>query len=358
MKRIAIARAMALGLFRDTGALAMAFVTPPVVFVIFALIFSRTGGADLQVAVAIADEVGSADSQAVIEALGEASTIRPVGEVQISRAGVEAMLRRGEADAALVLSPAPQPGPPAFFTVLEAPSREIAAVVLDGTIRELLRQSTAVAPLPLDRVSVGPDSVIPVSIPYYAAAVALLFLLLSSVQGALSLQEERESGLFDRITGGPGGVRPVVEGKFLFLTVQGVIQAALIFAAAIVGFGVDLSGVWGLWFATTVLCAAAAAGMGILLVCLCRTKRQAHTIGNIIILILSALGGSMVPRFLMPPEMQVLGWATPNTWGLEAYAGFLWRGEGPEALIVPFSLLAGAALVSLIAASLITRRWS
>ena len=59
-----------------------------------------------------------------------------------------------------------------------------------------------------------------------------MFLLFAAMQGALSLVDERQSGLADRLMAGPGGLAVVVLGKFLFLVGQGLVQAGLIFAAA------------------------------------------------------------------------------------------------------------------------------
>lgn len=360
MKRFVVARALALGLFRDFGALAMAFVLPPAVFVIFALIFARTAGADIQVGIAIADLVDSAETRTLKDTVIDAPTVRLVPPAQASRDGIEAMLRRGEADAGLVIGPAEAPGAPPSLIVLFSPAREIAGTVLSGTVRRTLIDTlgAGMPPLPVSEESVGPDIAVPVSIPYYAAAVAMLFLLLAACQGALSLHEERESGLLDRMSGGPGGVAPVIDGKFLYLTVQGTVQVGVIFAVAAFGFGVEIRPVFLPWLATTILCAAAAAGLGLFFVTLCRTRRQAMTAGNIMVMILSALGGSMIPRFFMPPEIQTLGWATPNTWGLEAYGTLLWRGDSMEALVLPWGLLGGAALAGVIGARIAAARWA
>jgi ABC-2 type transport system permease protein len=88
----------------------------------------------------------------------------------------------------------------------------------------------------------------------------------------------------------------------------------------------------------------------------CTTRRQAHSVATVVVLILSALGGSMVPRFLMPPLMQDIGWLTPNTWALEAYLALFWREEPLAALLLPLVVLFGAAALGLVAAQLFARR--
>ena len=94
------------------------------------------------------------------------------------------------------------------------------------------------------------------------------------------------------------------------------------------GYGVDLPGHVVGWTLTTAAVAICASGLALALVAACQNRRQAMNISNVAILIVSAIGGSMVPRFFMPPLMQSLGWLTPNTWGLEAYASVFWR-EAP-----------------------------
>jgi ABC-2 type transport system permease protein len=182
---------------------------------------------------------------------------------------------------------------------------------------------------------------------YYAGAVAILFLLFSSVHGAITLLEERDSGVLDRVLAGPGRMAVLVNGKFLFLVLQGFVQVGVIFVLAWLAYGVDLPARLLPWAVTTLLAAAMAAALALAVASWCHTRRQAQTLANVLILVLSAIGGSMVPRFFMPDLLQDLGWLTPNTWALEAYTAIFWRDETLGALVLPWSMLLLAALVGL-----------
>jgi ABC-2 type transport system permease protein len=183
---------------------------------------------------------------------------------------------------------------------------------------------------------------------YYAGAVAMMFLLFSALTGASTYVEEQESGLLARISLGIGGAGVVIDGKFLFLTVQGFIQVTVVFLVAWLAFDLDLPSAVIPWAATTLTASFAAAGLALAFVTLCETKKQAETIGQMLVLIVSAIGGSMVPRFLMPGEVQALGWVTPNTWALEAYASVFWRGESMPTLATYWVVLAGMGLAGLL----------
>jgi ABC-2 type transport system permease protein len=191
---------------------------------------------------------------------------------------------------------------------------------------------------------------------YYAGGVAVLFLLFSAVHGAITLLEERDSGILDRILAGPGSTRVLINGKFMFLCVQGFVQMGVIFVIAWLVHGVDLPGHVVPWALTTAAASAAAAGMALALASACRTRRQAQTVANVAILVLSAVGGSMVPRFFMPPLLQDLGWITPNTWALEAYTSIFWRDEPMSALLLPWGALIAAGVVGLLLSRRLARR--
>lgn len=386
---LAILRAAFLLLLRDRGALLMALVVPVVFFMIFAEIFATAAGDQLQLRIAIVDEVKSDESTRLLAALTAEPAIRPVpGE--LTRESARDLVRRGTADVGLIIradgealaTAAGLAAPPLLLLV--DPSRSVTATVLTGQLQrayftalpdlavgrvaELIgTEFTTFTPEQQAEIAVGlkdlrnragteqpagwtfdelveRDNVAGQNaalnnVAYYAGAVAFMFLLFAAAQSALGILDDQEAGILDRIAAGPGGIDVVINGRFLFIVLQGLVQTCLIFGVAWLAYGVDLPGNLGPWAMISLSSAVLAAGLGLLLVTACETRAQAQVLPTVVILIMSAIGGSMVPRFFMPHWLQQLGWATPNTWALEAYSGVFWRSE-PALQLVPicFSL--------------------
>jgi len=402
----AVFRAMLLCLLRDPGALVMGFVMPLAFFVIFAEIFANAAGGEFAISVAVLDEVRSPESSRLLAALrGDPDVRKWIGTA--TRADTERAVRRGHADVGLVVRADGEPlgsvggfGSPPLL-VYSDPSSEIASAVLTGRLQqayatalpELLaggvvdlieneytelddRQRADIAAGLADMrqsaargVSVGWSFADLVEnrdvagrpaagnhVAYCAGAIAFMFLLLSAAQGALGLHEERENGVLDRLVTGPGGIGVVINGRFLWLATQGFVQTAVIFAVAWAIYGVDVLGAPFKWLLVAGLSAAAAAGIALLLVTACRSRAQAHTLSTAVVLVMSAAGGSMVPRFFMPGWLQDVGWLTPTTWVLEAYGGVLWRDEPLRELATPCLLLLLTAGTTLLASHLMARR--
>lgn len=398
----AVLRTLVLELTRDRGALVMAFLLPVVFFLVFAFIFAGTGGSDLRIRLAVADTVADEDTQTFLEALMADPAIAVVGAADDDDADRAAeLVRRGTADAGLVirrpLRGEGDDGPP--VRLLYDPTREVAASMLAGRVQRAFVESLPDVALGdvievLDtrflelsdaqrtRLAVGlrtlrqgdredrdlfgalleREAVIGRAegvnhVAYYAGAVAILFVLFTAVNGAITLLEDRDAGIVDRVLAGPAGIGVLVGARFVFLAVLGFLQVLIIFVVAWLGYGVDLPGNLVGWGLTTAAVSIAAAGLALALVAACRTQRQAQTVSTVAILILSAVGGSMVPRFFMPPLLQTLGWATPNTWGLEAYTSVFWRGDPLSALLLPLVLLLAAGVLGWAAARALARRW-
>ena len=78
---------------------------------------------------------------------------------------------------------------------------------------------------------------------------------------------------------------------------------------------------------------------------------------TILILTMSALGGSMFPRFLMTPTMQKIGLVTFNAWALDGYIAVFWREAPVSTLWLQLLVLSGLTIVFLTSARVLARRW-
>lgn len=394
-----VARVMWLALLRDRGALMLAFVLPPVLFLVFAEVFSGAGESDLEMRVAVFDQAGTPLTGRIAEAIVELDGIVSVSDGPAidptDVVDIEALVRQGQADAAVWLRAEPDgnlDADPPLIVIGDA-SRALAAAVVTGRIQRMLQSEfpalgvaraaylvdalagpyteeqqdaldlalAELDPAALEQSDgdtsqdglvaqrlLGGGREIDDGVSYYAGAVAILFLLFAAMQGAISLIDERNSGIVDRLVAGPGGYTVVVVGKGLFLTVQGLAQATLIFAVAWWLYGLDWFGHFGLWLVTALLAAAVSAWLGLLLASMCSSRQQAQTASAFFVLILSAVGGSMMPRFLMPGWLRELGWFTPNAWVIESWHGIFWRGDGPAELATGWGVLLATALGAMI----------
>jgi ABC-2 type transport system permease protein len=93
----------------------------------------------------------------------------------------------------------------------------------------------------------------------------------------------------------------------------------------------------------------AALGYGILIAVVARTSDQAATLGGVGNILLAALGGVMVPRFVMPETMQNITHFSPMAWGLDGFLDvFLRNGNVIDVLPEAGSLFAlGAVAIAL-----------
>jgi ABC-2 type transport system permease protein len=183
----------------------------------------------------------------------------------------------------------------------------------------------------------------------------MLFLFLSGFQSALTLLEERDAGVMERVAAGPAGVAAAIDGKFAFIVVQGLAQVGVILATAALLFGVDVGHAPAALAAAAVAAALAAAGVTIAITALCRSRAQAHAIGTVFSLVAAAIGGSMAPKFLMPESVRQLGAWTPNALGIDAFGAALWTGGGLAAAAAPLAALAATGLCGLAIAHVAAR---
>ncbi len=194
-------------------------------------------------------------------------------------------------------------------------------------------------------------------ISFYAAGVGVMFLLFSCSSGAGTMLEEEESGTLGRLLGSRAGMGGVLLGKWVFLSLMGAMQLTVMFVWGAVVFKLPLAAHLPGFITMTVFTAAAASAFGMVLATACRTRSQLSGISTIVILTMSALGGSMFPRFLMSETMQKMGLVTFNAWALDGYIKVFWRNASVPELWPQVGVLVALTAVFMMLARLFARRW-
>jgi ABC-2 type transport system permease protein len=215
-------------------------------------------------------------------------------------------------------------------------------------------------PVVAERASAGPrPTAVQQNVP--AWLVFGMFFVVASIAGLFV--EERACGALARLRSLGAQPWQLVAGKvFPYLLVNGL-QAATMLAVGvwlmplIGGDGLSLQGVH--WPALIVLLLAiglAAVSLALAVACLVSSHGQAATIGPVLNILMAALGGVMVPTFIMPPVMQSIARYSPMNWGLEGLLDVLLRNGDLAAILPETAKLTAFALLMLTAGFLLFRR--
>ena len=223
-----------------------------------------------------------------------------------------------------------------------------AATKADGENAGIVRVKT--------RAVVGEDKKSPM-ISFYAAAIGVMFLLFTASGSAGALLDEAESGTLDRVLSTRVTMTKLLAGKLVFNTLLAFIQLVAMFLWGWAVFKLDffnhLPG-----FVVMGLCTAfAVAAFGMLLASACHTRAQLGALSTLLILIMSSVGGSMFPRFLMPESMQKAGLLTINAWAIDGFTKVFWRDLPVKELWPQVTVLLAVGVGLFAIARRVARRW-
>ena len=192
---------------------------------------------------------------------------------------------------------------------------------------------------------------------FYAAAIGVMFLLFTASGAAGALLDEVESGTLDRVLSSRVTMTTLLLGKLIYNALLAFAQLVLMFLWGWAVFKLDFwSHIPG--FVVMGVCTAfAVSTFGLLLASVCRTRAQLGALSTLVILVMSSIGGSMFPRFLMPAAMQKAGLLTINAWAIDGFTKVFWRDEPVSHLWPQVLVLVGIAIVLFVIGRRLARRW-
>jgi len=418
---ISIVRTAMVSLRRDRGALVLSFVLPIVFFSIFATIFGGRKNTTPKVHILVADEDQSEASKRLLQGLtSEASLVvdtRPaavkgVEQPDYTAASAEKAVKDGTAPVAIVIpagfgenpiSFQPSEGSRTSIQLLEDTSDAVAPQMVmgllqkvamtsmpdvmaetgakyidqfgggltkeqkdnfDASIRALRSReqrdgsnnsSGGIIAVTARRV-VGENKINPI-ISFYAAAIGVMFLLFTASGAAGAILDEAESGTLDRVLSSRVTMTKLLLGKLTYNSLLAFTQLVVMFLWGWAVFKLELWSHIPGFLVMGICTAVSVAAFGMLLASICRTRAQLGALSTLIILVMSSIGGSMFPRFLMPEGMQKAGLFTINAWAIDGFTKVFWRDEAIWQLWPQLLVLLGMAVVFFTVARRIARRW-
>jgi len=154
---------------------------------------------------------------------------------------------------------------------------------------------------------------------------AIMMLLFSIAAIGGGLLDEKENGTFKRLITAP--IKPIhlLLGKLLMSVFVSIFQLFVMFLFAWIAFDLHIFKSVPSLLAMIFCTAFAVSSFGVFLVSIVKTRQQLSGVSTLIIMTMSALGGSMIPLFIMPAFMQKVAVLSLNYWGIQGFYDIFWR---------------------------------
>lgn len=379
-------------LLRDVHGLALLFVMPAAFIVIMSLAlqnqFAKNTDNSNTIAVLLDNQLTSDAAATVITLLQQkkmfnwqpSDSNNAAETIRQDEAAFLLTLKEsnGELHADILVAPATNPQIEAIFTatVGEAMSKQR----IEALLRSIKMKQTLDSNFSLDSgideealnsnpVTVSYSyqknktaSVQPSSVQQSVPAWLVFAMFFSVVPLANTLISERQQGTLRRLRTLPISPSLPIIGKLIPYFLINQIQVLLMLLV-----GVYLMPVFGAESLTlgnsiaalalmSVALSIAALGYGILIAVVARTTDQAATLGGVGNILLAALGGVMVPRFVMPETMQHIAGFSPMAWGMDGFLDVFLRNGNVIDVLPEAGLLFALGAIAITLALVLSRR--
>ncbi len=174
---------------------------------------------------------------------------------------------------------------------------------------------------------------------------AIMFLLFSLTGAASSFFEEKQEGSLKRLLCMPVRRSHLLWSKYIYSIMLGCVQLFVMFAFAWIFYEVDIFSNFFNLIIVILFSASAAVAFGMIITVFAKTLNQANGIATLVILVMSAVGGSWFPTSFFPDWLQVVSRFTLTYWSVEAFLQVLWRQVGLADIILHLSILLSIAVV-------------
>lgn len=191
---------------------------------------------------------------------------------------------------------------------------------------------------------------------YFTSGLIIIFLMFAGMPAMKMLVWERSYGVSRRLAATPVKTYQIILSKFIVALMLSIIQFAVIIAATSIFFhnywGAPIGSILKV-FGGIILAVSA---WSVFVSAISKTTAAADAIGNLGILLMAVVGGSIYPLYSMPEFIRQISKFTINRWGMD---GFMVLFSGNYGLSVDryvTPLIAMAAVLLFIATAILALR--
>ncbi|HEX6308022.1 MAG TPA: ABC transporter permease [Longimicrobiales bacterium] len=352
----AIARKEILQLRRDRRSLALAFVLPVLLVIIFAYGISWDVN---DIRTVVVDQDASARSRALINAFQASGHFTMKSTA--ATADIDSWIDRGRAQLALVI-------PPDFSNELGSGTSQVQAVVdgsdantativlgytravVEAYTRELLAQAGA-APSPAVRVQtrvwyneelLSRNMIVP-------GLVAVIMMIIAAMLTSLTIAREWERGTMEQLASTPVRRGEVVLGKLLPYLAIGIIDVVIASLLGVLLFDVPFRGNVALLMIASALFLTGALGLGMFISAATRSQLLATQVAMVVTFLPAfLLSGFMYSVDVMPRGLQAVTFLIPARYFVVVTRGVFLKGVGVGVLHTQALMMIAFAALGLI----------
>lgn len=185
--------------------------------------------------------------------------------------------------------------------------------------------------------------------------IAIILLLFNSINIGGHFIDEYNNKTLNRLLVSPAQYSSFIMSKVVVCFLICSIQFTLILAFASTVLGLTLFNLPAI-AVLVLVCSLACTSFCLLITSISKTRNQLNSLSIAVILFLSAIGGSMMPSFIMPAAMQKISQFSINYWAIESFFDVLWRRVGIGSIINNIGILLLITAVLFAISSIVFRR--
>ncbi|MDX2414643.1 MAG: ABC transporter permease [Bacteroidales bacterium] len=177
------------------------------------------------------------------------------------------------------------------------------------------------------------------------SGTAILMLLFSVAAIGTSILEEKENGTIKRLLYSPLSLRTILFSKMLFAFLVSIMQLTVMFIYSWIFLKLDITVNIKALVLMILSTSFAVSSLGIFLAALAKSRQQAQSLSTLVILVMSAIGGSMIPLFIMPQIMHKIAVLSINYWSIQGFYDIFWRSLPLSEILPEILVLTAAGIV-------------